>query len=97
MVISSKTEMDLYIPAVAWDAEKLVLKSNIENIEIVVADSPLRAGDYYVFHVDFSDIKDGEYTYIAGSDKGIIRIGDYNEQHVSYTSDNKNIQYNAFD
>lgn len=97
MVISSKTETDLYIPAVVGDAKQLILKSNMDNTEIVVSGSPQMVGDYYVFKVDFSNVQDGEYTYIAGSDKGIIRVGDYKEQHVSYTSDNKNIQYNAFD
>ena len=97
MVISSKTQIELYVPIVYGDAENITFKSEITHQEYTFSGKPDYAGDYYVFNIDFSQIEDGEYIYHAGSDKGIIRIGDYNEPSISYTADNKNIQYNAFE
>lgn len=98
MVISSKTQIELYVPAVYGGAKEISFKSEITKQEYVFSGQPSYAGDYYVFSIDFSSIPDGEYVYHAGNDKGIIRIGDYKEPNkVSYTADNKNIQYNAFE
>ena len=96
MVISSKTQTELYIPAVVGDAKKLVFKNPITNKEKLVSETAVTNGNYYVFTVNLSNIDEGEYIYTAGSDTGIIRIGKYKETAVSYTSDNKNIEYNAF-
>lgn len=98
MVISSKTQIELYVPAVCGGAKDISFKSEITNQEYVFSGQPSYTGDYYVFNIDFSLIPDGEYIYHAGNDRGIIRIGTYLEPNkVSYTADNKNIQYNAFE
>ena len=97
MVISSKTQVDVYIPLVVGDAKKLVLKNKITNQEYEFPGPTAITGDYYVFSVNFSEFDDGDYVYTAGGDTGVIRIGDYTHSNISYTSDNKNIQYNAFE
>lgn len=51
--------------------------------------------DYYTFSINFSDVKNGEYEYRIGKDKGLIQIGKISHTHTSYKKDNTFIEYKA--
>lgn len=51
--------------------------------------------DYYSFTIDFNSVKNGEYEYKIGEDKGLIQIGKISHTISAYTKDNTYIEYNA--
>lgn len=50
--------------------------------------------DYYIFHINFSEIPDGEYRYnINVIDNGLIRIGEIKAEKTQYNSKQGYKQY----
>lgn len=51
--------------------------------------------DYYTFSIDFSGVKNGEYEYKIGEDKGLIQIGKISHTNTSYNKEETFIEYKS--
>lgn len=51
--------------------------------------------DYYIFKLDLSEVRDGEYEYKIGSDKGVMQIGNRQSAYTGYTDNRTYIEYNS--
>lgn len=49
--------------------------------------------DYYVFSIDFSGCKNGEFEYSIGENKGLIQIGEIKHTAEEYKKDEVFIEY----
>lgn len=49
--------------------------------------------DYLVFSIDSTGIKDGEYEYSCGIEKGVLRVGDIPHNATAFTDDRTYIEY----
>lgn len=75
----------------------LVLRSELtlEEYEFFPIDDGC-LNDYYIFALDFSDVKDGEYRYTINTvDNGLIRIGEIKADKVQINKKETYIQFNG--
>ena len=99
--ISTKSEKSLIIlpknTANSAETYDFVIKSQATAQEYSFTGLTDLSGltDYLAFEIDSTGIQDGEYEYICGIEKGVLRVGKLTHTNSTYKTERKYTYYNG--
>lgn len=99
LIVKNSDKKDFFVPK-HTDSDGimcLTLKNNITNeeFEFNVEDEDYDE-NFYHLEIDLKDLENGEYTYIIGDSKGLLRIREEKEEETKVNNRQEYTQYHGF-